>query len=135
MKKLLVVPLLIVAFLAQPAQAACTYSTTGDVATCTATTESAPTLATEGRPLDGLKGLTVIVTSTGTMTAGGTFQAYLYHPVAGWARAPDLDLTAQALTAQAWPGFVVTVPAGRIDFKPTGTGANTTTIYMVGAAK
>ena len=108
------------------AHATCTYSALGDVATCTATTESAPTLATEGRPLDGLKGLTVIATSTGAMTAGGTFQAYLYHPEAGWVRAPDLDLTAQALTAQAWAGFAVTVPSGRIDYKPTGTGANTT---------
>lgn len=133
MKKLAVV--LLALALPLLASAACTYSTGGDVATCTSTTESAPTLATEGRPLDGLKGLTVIVTAPGAMTAGGTFQAYLYHQVAGWVRAPDLDLTAQALAGQAWPGFVVTVPAGRIDFKPTGTGAQTTTIYMVGSAK
>lgn len=138
MKRLLIVPLLVLAFLALPAEASCTYSTPGGstttVVTCTATTEAAPTLVSEGRSLANLRGLTVIVESSGTMTAGGTFQAYLWNlGSSSWVRAPELDLTAQALAKQAWPGFVVTVPQGRIDYKPTGTGANTTTIYLIGA--
>lgn len=120
--------------------ASCTYATAGGssttVATCTTTTEAAPTLVTEGISLAGLAGLTVVVKSTGTMTAGGTFQAYLWElNSASWVRAPDLDLTAQALAGQAWPGFLITVPQGRLDYKPTGTGANTTTIYLIGASR
>lgn len=122
------------------ASAACTYSSGTEwstrIATCTTTTEAAPTLVTEGLSLGGKKGMTVVVESSGTMTAGGTFQAYLWTPSAAsgagaWVRAPDLDLTAQALAKQAWPGFVVSVAQGRIDYRPSGTGALTTTIHLV----
>lgn len=122
------------------ASAACTYATAGGssttVATCTTTTEAAPTLVTEGRSLDGLAGFTVALRSSGTSTAGGALLAYLWVQGAqAWVRAPDLDLTAQALTGQVWPGFVVTVPQGRIDYRPSGLGANTTTIYIIGASR
>ena len=122
------------------ASAACTYSSGTEwstrIATCTTTTEAAPTLVTEGLSLGGKKGMTVAAESSGTMTAGGTFQAYLWIASAAsgagrWLRAPHLDLTAQALTGQVWPGFAVTVSAGRIDYRPAGTGALTTTIHLI----
>lgn len=122
------------------ASAACTYSSGTEwstrIATCTTTTEAAPTLVTEGLSLGGKRGLTVMVESSGTLTAGGTFQAYLWFQGANsgngaWVRSPDLDVTAQALARQSWPGFVVTVPAGRIDYRPAGTGAATTTIHLI----
>lgn len=136
MSKLLAVLLSIL--LPVAASAACTYSTDASssirTTTCTATTEAAPTLATEGVSIFNRAGLTVAIESSGAMTAGGTFQAYWYNPASGaWVRLPDWDLTAQALTKQAWVGFRIPVPVGRLDFRPTGTGANTVSIYLVTA--
>lgn len=122
------------------ASAACTYDapTNGStrVATCSASTEAAPTLVTEGLNLAGKSGLTVVVSAATPMTAGGTLKAYLWcagcdSGAGAWVRAPDLDLTVQALAAQSFPGFVVTVPQGRIEYRPNGVGL-ATTIYLVG---
>lgn len=121
------------------ASAACTYSgadgASNVIITCTTGTETAPTLATQGLRLEGLAGLTVVATAATAMTAGGQLQAYLYVPAAAsWVRAPDLDLTVQALTGQAFPGFTVSVPFGRIDYRPSGTGL-ATTISIQGAGR
>lgn len=119
--------------------ATCTYSTaTGSrvtIASCNSTTEAAPTLATEGADLTKAKGVVVGVKATGTMTAGGKLNAYLYSAHAGiWFRAPDLDLTAAAQTNQMWLGTEVLVPFGRIDYRPSALGANNTLIYIHGFA-
>lgn len=121
--------------------ATCTYDTSHEsfgtgytIASCNETTEAAPTLATQGKPLAGSTGLTITVVATGNMTAGGKLNAYLYHQAVGqWTRAPDLDLTiSAAATNQTWPGFMVTVPQGRIDYRTSAAGANNTLIYLIG---
>jgi hypothetical protein len=138
MKKLLAVALAI--FLPLAASASCTYTTdTGSSTTksvCTTTSEAAPTLVSEGRALDGLAGMFIIATASSAWTAGGTLNAYIWSPQAGvWVRAPDYDLTVPGSTGQAWGAFYIPVPQGRIDYKPAGVGAVTTTIYMVGATR
>ena len=133
------VAVLLAVILPRLALAACTYSGADGastvVATCTTGTESAPTLATEGLKLQNLTGIVAFASAASAMTAGGQLQAYVYNLASGsWVRAPDLDLTVQALTGQAWPGFVVTVPTGRIDYRPSGTG-QATTIVLQGASR
>jgi hypothetical protein len=137
MKKLFVIAIAAL-LLPLAASASCTYTTDAGSSTtksvCTTTTEAAPTLVTEGRSLDGLSGLVVIATASSAWTAGGKLNAYIWSPqAAAWVRAPDFDLTVPAATGQAWAGFFIPVPNGRIDYKPAGVGAVTTTIYMIGA--
>jgi hypothetical protein len=104
------------------------------IATCTTGTESAPsgTSSILGLELTGLEGFTVYAEAGGAMTAGGFLQAYLQNPASGnWVRAPDLDLTAQALSSQAFAGFTVNGGSGRIAYVPSGIGL-AVTIYIVG---
>jgi hypothetical protein len=93
-------------------------------------TGSAPTLATDGFPLSILavnNGITVFYESTAAAFTACSLQCYLFLPqgAAGaglWSRAPDLDLTVQALTSQAFTGFRVASPRNRIAFVPSGCG-------------
>lgn len=101
-------------------------------AACTTGTESAPTLVTEGIDLRGLSSLSVAVETAGTMTAGGTLQAYVWNPVtAQWNRCPALDLTVQALASQAFPTLRVEAGFGRFTYVPNGVGV-ACSIYVVG---
>lgn len=135
MKKLFAV--LLVALFALQAQATTTWSNGSSarvaIATCTTGTESAPTLATQGLELANVSGFAVHAETAGTMTAGGVLQAYLYNPEGSgsWNRAPDLDLTVQALAKQSFAGFQVTSYAGRIAYVPSGVGL-AVTVYIVG---
>ena len=140
MKKILLIALAVAVAGVIPAYnalATCTVTqtnATNTVNSCTATTEAGPTLATDGRSIAGAKGVSVAVVSTGAMTAGGTLAAWTYWPQASqgsqWVRTPDLDLTASAATNQSWSGLVVTVPVGRIDYRPSALGANNTLVYI-----
>lgn len=127
---------LLAAFFALQAQAATTWSSASSgrtvIATCTTGTESAPTLATQGIELANVSGFAVHAETAGTMTAGGVLLAYLYNPQSSvWNRAPDLDLTVQALADQSFAGFQVTSYAGRLAYVPSGVGV-AVTIYIVG---
>lgn len=129
----------VLAIVGQQALATCTYSTAAGsattVASCNATTELAPTLATEGKSLAGVTGLRVMAVASGNMTAAGKLAAYLYSADAGrWVRAPSRDLTiSAAATNEAWPDISVAVSLGRIDYRPLGAGANNTLIYVTGS--
>jgi hypothetical protein len=122
--------------------AVCTYTTQigsgTTVASCNETTELAPTLVTEGKSLDKVRGVVVMAVRTGAsgaMTAGGKLNAWLYSPSAGmWVRTPDLDVTAAAQTNQAWTAMEVMVPRGRIDYRPSALGAGNTLVYIHGYA-
>ena len=123
------------------ARAACTFTegaAKSSVATCTTGTEAAaPSGAEDGLGLEGwffgkpTTGIAVFAETAGTMTAGGTLQAWLLNPATSvWQRAPDLDLTTQALANQGWIGLKIVASRGRVAFKPSGTGL-ATTIYLV----
>ena len=119
------------------ALATCTTTDGGSVVTVTCTTGTESTLTASS--IEGLKlntifssnrGLAVHAETAGTMTAGGTLQAYVQNPATGnWNRVPDLDLTVQALARQAWFGLAVVNQMGRIIWLPSGTGL-ATTIYI-----
>jgi hypothetical protein len=99
-------------------------------------TQAAPTTSSQGLDLTNLGGVSVILKTASAATAGGTLQAYLYNPDADvWARAPDLDLTAIATTAQTWPALYVPVARGRLYYNPVGIGSVVTTVYLVGQTK
>ena len=119
------------------AHATCTTTDGGSVVTvaCTTGTESTLTAgSSEGLKLNTIfsssRGLTVHAETAGTMTAGGSLQAYVQNPATGnWNRVPDLDLAVQALARQAWFGLAVVNQMGRIIWLPNGTGL-ATTIYI-----
>ena len=111
----------------------------GVTATCTTGSEAAPSAATAGLGLRGLKGLSVTVetASGGNMTAAGKLVAYVYNPTSSsWAPVSDgtLDLTVSAVPKQAFSGFSVTADYGRIAWEPSGVGT-AVTVYIVGATK
>ena len=96
-------------------------------ATCTTGSESAPTLVTDGLSLEGVEAAAVHVESTAAAFSAGTLQAYLWNPngytdgSGQWNRCSDLDLTVTAgLAGQAFAGFKIDGPMGRIDFRPNG---------------
>jgi hypothetical protein len=116
-----------------------TWSLTGAVSSKAVGTgtDDAPTLATEGSQLNGVRGFVVCLEadSTRTLSGAGTLLAYLYDPFGQiWCRAPDLDLyvTASAVRGQAWPGNEVVVGKGRIAYVCSGVtvSAGGTTIYI-----
>lgn len=104
-------------------------------------TGSAPTAATDGISLTNLgskNGFTVIYESTASTFAACTLLAYLYASelssgAGAWVRAPDLDLSVQALTAQGFTGFRVVSPRGRIAYVPSGSGQSGI-IWITGSA-
>ena len=94
---------------------------------------AAPTTVADGISLQGLYGLVVIVEASGTMTAGGTLQCYIWNPQSvTWIRNPDLDLTVSALQRQAFPGIFIASARGRATWVPNGVGSLATTVYMIG---
>lgn len=117
--------------------ATCTHTDNGSYVSivCTSGTESTLTASSaEGLKLNALfskiAGLSVHAETAGTMTAGGTLQAYVQNPATGnWNRAPDLDLTVQALARQSFVGLQIVNQMGRIAWLPSGTGL-ATTIYI-----
>lgn len=135
MKKLCAV--LLLSLIALQAEATTTWSNGSSarvsIATCSTGTESAPTLATQGLELANVSGFSVHAETAGTMTAGGLLLAYVYNPEGSgsWNRAPDMDLTVQALAKQSFTGFQVTSYAGRIAYVPSGVGV-AVTVYIVG---
>ena len=114
-----------------------TYNTnSGRIVYVTADSGSAiaPGAVTDGISLEGLYGLVVIVEASGTMTAGGTLQCYVWNPQGtNWVRNPDLDLTVSALQRQAFPGIFIASARGRATWVPNGVGSVATTVYMIGS--
>lgn len=134
MNKILVAVLSVVIPLA--AEAACTWTSTdrGVQGVCD-TTPVAPS-GSDGLALGGalftpnVKAYVVHAETAGTMTAGGTLQAYLLNPVtSNWNRAPDLDVTVQALARQTFTGLSVNVSQGRVAYVASGVGV-TVNIYI-----
>lgn len=129
-------PVLAAIALAFPAQAfaGTTWSTLSNItskAVDTTGTGSAPTLATDGLNLAALgrsNGFAIAYESTtGSAFTACTLVVFLYIPNAAsgvglWMRANDLDLTVLAQTSQAFAGFRVFSPRGRIAFVPLGCG-------------
>lgn len=106
------------------------------VITADSGTETMVSSTTAGLDLTNLQGVSVMLKTSSNATAGGTLQAYLLNVETGvWNRAPDLDLTAIASSAQTWPGLWVPVARGRLYYNPNGIGSVTTTIYLVGQPK
>jgi hypothetical protein len=96
-------------------------------------TESAPSTATAGLPLDGITAVSVVLSTASNATAGGTLQAYVRNVETGnWGRVPDLDLTAIAATTQSWPAIYVPVSRGRVAWVPNGIGSVTPVVYIIG---
>lgn len=140
MKKLIAVA---VAFLlpvaASAAPATYTATDSGLKAVCAATTCDAPTVVTEGLALQGgpsICGVSVMVETAGTMTAGGKLLAYMWNPESGdankWLPVPDLDQTVAALAKQGFPALYVPVATkgSRLTFIASGVGlANTIFIH------
>ena len=138
---LLVNAVALVLLLAYPVYtlATCTYTRTTSpgqnttIQTCNTTTETGPTLSTDGQPVGRTGVVSVFAKGSAAMTAGGKLEAYVYNAdAAQWFRYPAADLTAVASTNQTWAPVDVSVPNGRVDFKPAGIGAITTTVYVVG---
>src|SRR4051812_46307439 len=80
-------------------------------------TRGAPTLATEGMSLVGVKGFRVSICAQSgqTLSGAGSLRAYLYHSDAAlWMRNPSLDLsvTAAGVRCQAFPDFVTGADPG-----------------------
>ena len=120
---------LILAIPAAKVWAACTYDSTNEskgsgytVASCNLTTEAAPTLATEGKPLNGVAAIRVSAVASGNMTAAGKLSAYVYSPQAGiWTRSAARDLTiSAAVTNETWADVVVpALPLGGCIHSPS----------------
>lgn len=94
------------------------------------TTDSAPTLATDGMNMDSVAGFNLYVAcDTGqTFTGTGTFPAYVYDSTAGgWAKSDtSLDLAVFPLAIGksliVYTGFTVASPRGQIAHIATGVG-------------
>lgn len=94
-------------------------------------TETAPSNATDGLDLSSIGGtqggFSVVYESTASAFTACSLRAYLYTAEANagaglWSRAPDLDLSVQALTSQAFTGMRVVANRGRIAYAPSGCG-------------
>jgi hypothetical protein len=144
MKRYLIAVSLLVALSApQPAAATTTWtpvsvtlanpyrSSRSAQAVCTTGSEAAPSGATAGMSLSGVRGFLVLVEAVtdGATVAGGKLLAYLYNEVTGrWLPIPDLDLTMPAAAAQGY-AFLGPSPAigqpvvagawGRIAYVPS----------------
>lgn len=105
-------------------------------------TGSAPSTATDGLPLNGLKGVSVQVASaTGTTLSGaGSLLGYVYDDrVALWARCPAIDLTCSTASVRtlAFQAFELITPRNaRVKWIPSGVtfsaGTAGVTVYMLG---
>ena len=102
----------------------------------------APTLATQGLPLDRLQGFSVTACAAvgQTLSGAGTLTAYVYDDTVGvWSRIPDLDLTVGTATIRciAFPAIWVAAARGRVAFVPTVVTAstNSVTVYLIGETR
>jgi len=98
-------------------------------------TRSAPTLSTEGEPLDNVYSYRIILCANSgqTLSGGGTLQMWHYNTSTGWARNSGLDLTvtATSVRCQAFPDVLVGPPYGRFLAAPnavTVSGGTTPTV-------
>lgn len=108
-------------------------------------TGSAPTLATDGQPMEDLDALTVLVAvATGiTLSGAGSLLCYTYDPsVALWTRYPQGDLsvsTASVRTLMFEPFDVIGARAARVKWVPSGVtfsaGSDGVTVYQLGFNK
>ena len=96
------------------------------ILTFTTGTELDPTTdGTQGLRLDGVAGFSIMVSSTGNMTSGGVFKAFLWNNnTLKWVRVWDgtLDLITAPTDKQAWAGLTVSAGQGRIMYVPYGVG-------------
>ena len=114
-------------------------------AVCTSGTETFGAAATDGLNLEDCVGYDVVLEADSgqTLSGAGTLQAYVYDPqVAGWARAPDFDITVPAgaasnrrfypLAGSPGKGIPVLVAQGRIGYTPNGVTVSSggVTIYL-----
>jgi hypothetical protein len=104
---------------------------------CTTGTEQAPTLASEGISLDGVGacGVKLEADADKTLSGSGDLLAYLYDDITGrWGRCPGLDLTSvvSGLRQEAFTGFQVISPRGRIAYVPSAVTVSSggVTIYI-----
>lgn len=105
--------------------------------------EIAPTLVTQGLPLDGLKTITVTAAAdsgqTFTATPAGKLAIYLWDPqVALWGRCYDCaEPTIKAISqrTESLGAFDVKGPAGRVMLVPVGVTLSSggITIYVSGS--
>ena len=114
-------------------------------AVCSTGTETFAEAATDGLLLDRATAWDVIVEADSgqTLSGAGTLRAYVYDAgAAGWARAPDFDITVPAGVASArryYPlagspgkGVPVLASQGRIGYAPNGVTISSggVTIYI-----
>lgn len=76
---------------------------------------SAPSGATDGQALMGVKAVTVVVSSASgtTLSGAGTLQCYVYDAaIARWVRMPAMDLSVSTASVRdlAFPAFEVSGP-------------------------
>ncbi len=120
------------------ASASCTWSSIDQYSAkvvCTTGTESAPTLVTEGVALNMVSYSLAGEADSGQTITSGSWAAYLWiESAGGWARAPDLDVTAGAsgLRRLAWAGFMVAGRRGRIAYVPASlvVSSGGSTLYV-----
>ena len=99
------------------------------VSSVQATTEAAPTQATDGLYLDEVAGFVLYLVADAGQTlnaAGGSLLGYRYDPNIGtWARAHELDIVLGASDiggqASAW-AYQVASPRGRVAHVASGVG-------------
>ncbi len=97
--------------------------------------ESAPSGATEGQPLAGVMGFTLVLTCNGASTfdGTGTMLAWAYLNSV-WVRAPrgDFDMTELAsLNKAALPAVAVASPIGNYAYQASGIGASAGTTMTI----
>lgn len=114
--------------------------------TTSAVTGSAPTLATDGQPLQDLDGITVVLAAaTGvTLSGAGTLDCYVYDTATAlWSRCPSADFTCvgvPAVRSVAFAAVTVVAPRNaRIKWVPTGVtfsaGSAGVTVYQLGHSR
>jgi len=106
-------------------------------------TGAAPTVATDGQPMQDLNAITVVVDAGAgaTLNGGGTLECYIYDTEIGtWARFKGGDFTVDATTrAQGFEAVEVIGPRNaRIKWVPNGvghTGSNGVRVWQLGYAR
>lgn len=118
-----------------------TFGTTSPV------TGAAPTVATDGQPLQDLTGITVVVAAadTRTLSGAGTLDCYVYDALTAlWSRCPSGDFTLVGIPATqrsiAFETVDVICPRNsRIKWIPTGAtfsaGSAGVTVYQLGHSR
>lgn len=127
----MLIPLIVLAVIAVPAQAvaACTYTATTYAleTTCSLDTEAAPTLVTEGFPLRTgtvfIHSFTVHVEAASGNFTGGTYDGYVWNVLTlKWNLNPDLKINVTAGVPRQAKSYTVVGAVGRVAFVPNGVG-------------